>query len=284
MCVMVIDMDLLQKILTCNEEEVGIIIDEAIKAANAESEKVEKLGFLNYGKSNFLFKGFIPLDTRIKYASMNIEDYGMQTTDFFYDFAAFVRKYNINSKGALIYNLEYFINAYFGFEVLNDREDIFNTHAFQTTKTDEEYFEALRNNKIGDLKKKNAAQCTERSAVAQQILSLFGTESYYCMGCFRLGDKEEGHCYNIVKRKDDYAIVDYSVPVTSYNQDGKVRMYYPFIGLLTEEEFIDFTSKGLVKIFENYCYVNKSEKKVLDSKRSYVAGKYEFEKEPSKNR
>ena len=44
-----------------------------------------------------------------------------------------------------------------------------------------EYFDVLDNNKIGDLKSKGAAECTERSAVAQQILSIFGIESYYCM-------------------------------------------------------------------------------------------------------
>lgn len=61
---------------------------------------------------------------------------------------------------------------------------------------DEEYFEALENNKIGDLKGKGVAQCTERGAIAQQILSLFGTESYYCMVCVDLGSKQEGHCFN----------------------------------------------------------------------------------------
>ena len=45
------------------------------------------------------------------------------------------------------------------------------------------------------IKHKGAAQCTERSALAQQILSLFGTESYYCMGCVDLGDRQEGHCF-----------------------------------------------------------------------------------------
>ena len=42
----------------------------------------------------------------------------------------------------------------------------------KTTKTDSEYFDALENNKIGDLKGMGAALCTERSALAQQILSL----------------------------------------------------------------------------------------------------------------
>lgn len=136
------------------------------------------------------------MDTRIKYALLNMEYYGMESTDFFYDFAHFVRKYNIANKGSMIHNLEYFINSYFGYPGKIDRETVFNDIAWQNTTTDEEYFEALENNKIGDLKGKGAAQCTERDAIAQQILSLFGTESYYCMVCVDLGSKQEGHCFN----------------------------------------------------------------------------------------
>lgn len=249
-------MDLLQRILKCDEDKVDVIINEAIQQANYNSKKVEKLGFLDYGKSNNLFKGFIPLETRIKYSSLNMEDYGMGSTDFIYDFAHFVRKYNLNNKGAIVFNLEYFINSYFGYPGKNNRETIFNDIAWQTTETDEEYFAALQNNKIGALKGKGAAECTERSAVAQQILSLFRTECYYCIGCVDLGERQETHCFNIVKRKDDYALVDYSATVTSFNQDKSVKVFYPFVGEMSNEEFLDFVNNQTLKSFDNYYYVN----------------------------
>jgi hypothetical protein len=122
-----------------------------IEEADFNSDKVEKLGFLDYGKLNYLFKGFIPLNTRIKYSNLSIEDYGMQTIDYMYEFAYFIKKYNINTKGALIHNLEYYINSYFGMPGNGDREQIFNEVAWNTTTTDEEYFAALENNKLGDL-------------------------------------------------------------------------------------------------------------------------------------
>ena len=59
-----------------------------------------------------------------------------------------------------------------------------------------------------------------------------------------LGDRQEGHCFNIVKRKNDYALLDYSVPIVSYKEDGSVRAYYPFVGTLTNEEFLDFINNG----------------------------------------
>lgn len=271
-------MDLFQKILECKEEDVDSIIETAINEANANAEKVEKLGFLDYGKSCSVFKGFIPLNTRIKYANLNIEDYGMESTDFIYEFAHFIKKYNINNKASLIHNLEYFVNSYFGFPGKIDRETIFNDIAWQTTTTDEEYFKALENNKLGDLKGKGAAQCTERGALVQQVLSIFGTESYYCMGCVDLGDRQEGHCFNIVKRKNDYALLDYSVPIVSYKEDGSVRAYYPFVGTLTNEEFLDFVNNGVIKSFDDY-YMNGRQYEKAGTKRMYVVGKYEIEKE-----
>lgn len=271
-------MDLFQEILECKEEDVDSIIETAINEANANAEKVEKLGFLDYGKSCSVFKGFIPLNTRIKYANLNIEDYGMESTDFIYEFVHFIKKYNINNKASLIHNLEYFVNSYFGFPGKIDRETIFNDIAWQTTTTDEEYFKALENNKLGDLKGKGAAQCTERGALVQQVLSIFGTESYYCMGCVDLGDRQEGHCFNIVKRKNDYALLDYSVPIVSYKEDGSVRAYYPFVGTLTNEEFLDFVNNGVIKSFDDY-YMNGRQYEKAGTKRMYVVGKYEIEKE-----
>ena len=271
-------MDLFQKIIECKEEDVDSIIETAINEANANAAKVEKLGFLDYGKSCSLFKGFIPLSTRIKYSNLNIEDYGMESTDFIYEFAHFIKKYNINNKASLIHNLEYFVNSYFGFPGKIDRETIFNEIAWQTTTTDEEYFKALKNNKLGDLKGKGAAECTERGALVQQVLSIFGTESYYCMGCVDLGDRQEGHCFNIVKRKNDYALLDYSIPIASYKEDGSVQAYYPFVGALTNKEFLDFVNNGIVKSFDDY-YIKGKQYEKTGAKRMYVVGKYEIEKE-----
>lgn len=271
-------MNLFQRIIECEKEEVDSIIEEAIKEVDKNAEPIEKLGFANSFMCNNAFKGFIPLKTRIRYSNMSMEDYGMGTTDFIYEFAHFIKKYQITSKGALIYYLESFINNYFGYSGKMERETIFETNAWTSSKTDEEYFAALANNKIGDLKGKGAAECTERGALAQQILSIFGTETYYCMGCVDLGNRQEGHCFNIVKRKNDYALLDYSIPVTSYKDDGSVKAFYPFVGTLSNAEFLEFIDTGIIKSFDDYCLKGNQEEKI-DRKRSYVVGKFEIKKE-----
>lgn len=77
-------MDLLERIINCsNVEEVDKIVTVAIKNADENSTKIEQLGFLDYGRSNFLFKGFIPFSARIKYENLTMETYSMETIDFF---------------------------------------------------------------------------------------------------------------------------------------------------------------------------------------------------------
>lgn len=274
-------MDLLERILSCSsDEEIDAIITEVIEEANRNGTRVEQLGFLDYGNENNLFRGFIPFDTRIKYSNMDIETYGMGTTDFFYEFAHILKKYNISSKGSLIYNIEPFINSYFGFAGKQDRGQIFYYAAWNSTTSDDDFFETLKNNRLGDLKGKGAAECTERGALAQQLLSLFGVDTYYCIGYVDLGTKQEGHCFNIVRRNNDYALLDYSLPVPVFNKEGKRKGFYPFVGALSNEEFEEFVAGGTLKRFREYKFVD-GKAVALDSERSYVAGTYEKKKADS---
>lgn len=271
-------MDLLERVLNCKTDaEVDKLITEALTRANASSIPIEQLGFSQNRKMISNFKGFIPLKTRIKYDINAIETYGMETTDYFYEFAHIVRRYGIRNKSSLIHNLEKFIILYFGLTKSNrsTRDQVFYGKALNSTQTDEEFFEALNKNKIGDLKQTGAAECTEVGALVQEILTLFGFESYYCIGCLDRGNKQEAHCFNIVKRKNDYALLDYSIPVPSYAEDGRLLAMYPFIGTLSTAEFLDFLDRGSLKSFENYEY-SDSQKVTYPSLRTYVVGSFEI--------
>lgn len=277
---------MIKKIINAKDDNIDEIIKLKINELNSSSKKIEKLGFLNAISSNPVYKGFIPCDTRIKYSNFGIEDYSMKTTDFIYEFIHLIKKYNLVNKGQIIHFLEHYINMYFGMPGGISRENIFNDIAWNTTTTDDEYFSALEKNEIGMLKNKRAAQCTERSAVAEQILSVLGFETFYCMGCVDLGNNhQEPHCFNIIKRKNDYALVDYSCPITEYNEDNSIRAYYPFVGALSNDEFIDFLNSGILKSFSNYRYEIRNGKTTRvdeDSCRMYVVGQYEIKKDNHK--
>ncbi len=55
------------------------------------------------------------------------------------------------------------------------------------------------------------------------------------MGCVDLGNRQEAHIFNIVKRKNDYALLDYSIPARHYDENNNLIAYYPFVGALTNE-------------------------------------------------
>ncbi len=269
-------MDLISEILQCkNKEEIDTLITTKIVEKNTTATKIEQLGFLNYGKTNCIFKGYIESKTRIKYDKLALETYGMETTDFLYEFAYFIQERKISSKSSLIHSLELFINKYFGYPNNrgDERGDVFYIKAMESTTTDEEFFEALKNNKLGYLKGLGVAQCTERGAVAQQILSLFDIESYYCIGYVDIGMTQEYHCFNIINNKNNYVLLDYSCPVATYTTDGKHTGFLPFIGVLSNEEFEEFIKTGVIRTFKEYEYIEKN-KVETGKERKYMVGDF----------
>ena len=265
-------MDLLKEINECKESELEEMIENLIFELNKKSTKVEKLGFLNSFNCITVFKGFIPFNTRIKYSNLGIEDYSMNTTDFFYEFAEYVKKNKIKTKFELIKAVESFAIKYFGYPSnKTTREEIFEDKAWNSTTTDEEYFEALEKNTIGDLKGLGAAECTEFSALAEQLLSLFGTETYYLVGKVTHNDKEEEHAFNAVKRKNDYAILDYSIPCPIYNDKEEIVGYVPFIGILSDKEFEDFIQNKEPKEFNEFYYANGKYVQIYDTRHYQVS-------------
>lgn len=272
-------MDFIEQIHACQtDEELNELVTKRIAELDENATKIEQIGFVGPGRDINVFKGFIPFNTRIKYDSLSIASYSMSTVDFFYSFASIVKKNNLRSKAQIIYALEIFMNRYFGYPGKVSRDTIFEEIAFSTTETDDELWEALANNSIGDLKGKGAAECTERGALANQLLSLFDFDVYMTIGCLDNNGKEEAHCFNVVKRKNDYALLDYSVTTTNYDDLGNVICFYPFIGSISNEDFESFLNGDKTVTFNDHVYISKRMQE-NDHTRSYVVGKYTLKQE-----
>lgn len=283
-------MDLLEKIYNSTDEELTFVIDDAIKKAIENADKKERLGFFDGASATSKItahKGFISPDTRIKYSNASMNSYSMKTTDYIYDFVKYVKKNKINDRGTLVKFVENYINHYFGVsDGIDMRDAYFNQIAFQTTETDDEYFEKLENLEIGDLKGKNIAMCTERAALAQNLLSLFGFEIYYCMGCINNNGQEEAHCFNIARAKDSFKLLDYSLPV-SICENAQVVDYAPFQEKINLDEIEDGLFNGISKDFSSYKYIKTPQgikKENINELRTYSVGHLFFEKVNSNNR
>lgn len=248
--------NLLETLQSCKDEQVEEIITKALNQIISNSNKVNMLGFSENMQEVPIHIGFIHPETKIKYNNLSMNYYSMKTTDYFYDFAHYIRKHGIKSKGQLTKIIENYMNDYFGIKTQpgDFRDDYFDKLAFRTTTTDDEYFEKLEMLEIGDLKGKNIAMCTERAAMAQNLLSLFGIDTYYCMGSITNNSKSEMHSFNIVKAKELFILLDYSIPCPVFS-NGKIVDYAPFQGKIELTEIEDLLNNNMSKVFSDYDYV-----------------------------
>ena len=160
------------------------------------------------------------------------------------------------------------------------RDDYFDQLAWNTTQTDEEYFAKLESLTIGDLKGKNVAMCTERAAIAQNLLSLFGIESYYCCGSISYNGKQENHCFNIAAAKNGYILLDYSIPCYI---NAQTLEYAPFQGKI-KDDIEDILAGKIDMTFSDYEYIirdGKVSRVEVDKDRTYAVGKYTLELDAS---
>ena len=278
-------MDLLTQIITCKDEELKEIIDNALANAIKESTPKEKLGFIDTTTAITIHKGFIHPETKIQYTKGSIYNYSMRTRDFYYEFAKYIKNNRTPNIGNLIKNIETFINYYFGVNKTEEdnRDDYLFSITLAVTETDEEAFKLIDELEIGSLKGKRVAMCTEKASLAQNLISLFGIETYWCMGNLNNNGKEEAHCFNIVKAKNNYMLLDYSVPCPVLIE-GTLKDWAPFQGEVGLEELNDVLN-GQTKEYRNYTYLIKNNKlsKIYDETiRTYKVEDYSLNKNKSR--
>ena len=264
-------MDFLDKLLNCEMSEIDQLVDDRITYLSNNCEKEKIIGFIP-GTTDLhaAHKGFIDFNTRIRFGVLSMLDYSMKTRDFYYTFARLVKHYNFKNVKNVIIFLMTFINDYFGICVGRDRREDIQEVIFNNTVTDEEFFKGIENLEIGVFKGKKMAMCTERSAVAENLLSMFGVESYYCMGTIN----DEPHCFNVIRIDDSYYVVDYSQLCSC--KKGKRSYYIPLLNKIPEEKINDFLNNNEPITLEAYDYIDG--KKEVIGEKEYVIGKWDKEK------
>lgn len=259
-------MENLNKIINCKESELNNVVDEIISTISKENE-IKEIGI---NKDNY-HVGFIPFKSKITYSNNSSNYYSMDTKDYLYDFARFLRENKITQEMDIIYNLEYFINEYFGYPSNITREEILHEEALEKSRNEVDYKKEIRNNNISTLKNKGCAGSTEKSALAQNILSFLGFKTMYIVGCINHNQEEKLHAYNLINANDSYRLIDYSNPVKSI-KNNKIKAFYPFIQVMKKEEAKSFLKDRKVKSFDDYYFLDNE--KVNNGYRQYIYGKY----------
>jgi len=97
---------------------------------------------------------------------------------------------------------------------------------------------------------------------------------------------EESHCFNIARAKDTFMLLDYSLPVSIF-ENGRAVDYAPFQGIIRLDELEDVLVNGFNKEFSSYEFIKTPQgikKVVTGESRTYNVGNMTLEHTQSKNR
>ena len=251
----------LSKLNQCKTpKEVVRYIDEIVDSFNTKENMPEIIGvtpslfhkpdntYINGG----MYSGFINPKTKISYETLGYQ-YHIYDKDYLYEFAIGIRKLNLPDNTNLLQYVLPFLDYYFGYPkdnkdrrfdifydfAVNNAEEFYKAHNIPV----EEEMGALDKMQLsGDfplsaLKGKNAAQCSERAAIAQNILKVCGYNACIMYGEAESRGNTEAHCWNsILDYKNNVLLMDFSNSVYSY-KNGRIEGKKPYYFQISKEEF-----------------------------------------------
>ena len=213
------------------------------------------------------YPGYIKKGTKIVYglfydslgnASNNGQYYYIDSDNYIYDFVEFIiDKEVINETDLFGYILD-FLKEYLGIIEIISREDMFKPILDNKGINIES-----KNHKLSCFKGKGNAMCTEYSIMAQNILSVFGIDSYLLIGTQKFDDEEkEWHAFNLVSYRDENdkevsLLVDFTNHIVIFDQKFNIIAMNPYtkpIDKINQELVNDLMNNNKHLILENYNY------------------------------
>lgn len=211
-------------------------------------------------------KGIIPKETIIDNGAAY---YHIKNNDYIYEFIDILNNKNITDINTILNNIYTFINYYFGKNGNeNKRQEIFNRNSFDKNYPD-----------ISVLRKQNAALCSERAAMAQNLFSFFGIESYYITGEANVLGEQSSHAFNIINYNGKIMLYDASLDVELYDEEEKIVGYRHYLQEISSNQLTKGIYYGSQFELTDYCfYMSKDKKwnKKAFGKRNYASGALEI--------
>lgn len=278
--------DIIDKIFDLRDEDVENWVNERIETLEQTStETMQKLNpFAAKVKRNDL-KDDITANTEINgFLTKNVEiSKDFYSTGFVLDDTSFYKmivQHIKNSDKNLISNNTYImhliqrtINDYFGVTATQQRRlSVYNS----SVSIDEDGLPSDKPFSVKKFKQNNSGCCSERSAVAQNILSFLGydTSMIYGYVLSEHSGKNEAHVYNCISLPNGNGVlIDFTNPIF---RNG--RYYRPSIHKVDSEKLKKFTrGNGEIEVFHKTIRtVNGKDEEELEA---WVYGSSEIEKE-----
>ena len=226
-------------------EYICTLSDEEIK--EFVHELVEKLDLKKTDRVDLGYDNIEPYNGMI-YPSMMVSNadscFVIKNNEYLYKFFNFLKDKKIKTINEALNAVYSFINNYFGVDgndekkelLLNDREA----------------------SDISVLEGQNAAMCTERAALAQNLFTVLGVESYFCVGTIRSLSETGLHAFNVIDF-NGYRLYDAARQVPIY-KGGKIDDYKFYMYPLEKEQFDKLLKSGESISIHDYVYVKKKKK------------------------
>lgn len=298
-------MDFYNELIYLSDEEIDCLVEKKVEELddgitrddeyigykannNYTQHEIEENG--NYFvETKCFYSGYISENTKIIFGmtcdtegrvSNRGDYYYLDNHEYINKFCKYISKFDISNEYELFEYLLDFLKEYFGCIEQIDRSEMFKLIVDNNGNS----IKPLNEHGLSWFKGKGNAMCSDYSVVAQNILSIFGIESYFVMGVIKIGDKKPGgHAFNLLKIYDKEGneknlLVDFFNHVKTYDIDFKYIAPSPFIGELEiiDQEFVDeFVLDEKHLTFEDYNYMvigNTLARIAYDRNRDYYIG------------
>ena len=212
-----------------------------------EKEEKEELCF----QFRCFYGGYVPKGMKVVYG-VSTDRSGIVANDgmyyiidddsYIYEFCKYIRDMNINSEGDLFECILWFLKKYFGLFKGRSRDEMFQ----MILKNNKVFHDPINEHKLSDFKNKGNAMCSEYTIMANNILSIFGFDSYVIMGQEKDNRGMGGHAFNFVSYTNEKyervnVLIDFSNGVNIYDINFKKVGISPYILELDElnNDFVD---------------------------------------------
>ena len=270
------------------KEKVRLRIEEEEKLSFDVDDNVSTIGYLlDYNPKDFhIDKNFISqfgVDIRcfysgyihrgmkfvygLSYDGLGIVSndgryYYLDTDQYIYDFCEFIHDKDIVNEFELFDYLLEFIRDYFGVIKDVDRDKMFQMIRRGDNRI---YYDPISEHQFSWFHKAGNAMCSEYALIVQNVLSVFGMDSYFVIGREKTGNEaSDSHAFNLVSfveedtEEEVHALIDFANYVNVFDVHFHCVGESPYIGYLDklDEEFVQGIVQGKNHlIYQDYAYL-----------------------------
>jgi hypothetical protein len=244
-------MDFFNLLKTLDDRQIKEVVAYRIAEEKAKSEVNKKnyigidcgvnpkftLGEKPEDESKTMWVGYIPENIKVVYKYDDYKGFTVNNGGYYYMDDSLVYEFCLYAKNKKADNYLELLDLIWSFaEHYFDSFDPNFTERcemlYPVLKNEGWFFEPTIEHNIKMFKGRNNALCSEYSAVAQNIMSVFGYQSMYFIGSVKCEYGTGPHAYNISIVEGHPLLLDYTIPVRTYDMKGNVIAYSPYAGII----------------------------------------------------